>query len=381
MTVLEQLNSFYENMLSSEECCELLQEYAKTIDGFVIYGATHTGIHIKRILEKYSLNIIGFLDEFMEFDEFEGKKVFHSISDLNGGGMCAILATNLIKSKKIMEMKLKEHFSQVNILEQKVLFYCYYNRRLQRNDGFFIESMCIINTNICTLKCRGCSTMTPQVEPKLRKNFEVDDLKWSIKQLSKIADAVNSIEILGGEPLLHPQLAETIYCLREQPNIFQIVIDTNGTIMPSQELLNAMAECDVIVRISDYGEVSAKKTELYSALISNNIITFMRPVNAIPWSDYGEIYDRGSGDKQFANCRDRGTNVLYKGRLYFCGREFRYVEKNLYAVQECTCVDLSDDIEKARKDLKMMMNRTIPTRGCRYCGDMDVKIEAGIQEK
>lgn len=385
MIVLEQLNAFYENMLPSEKCCELLQEYAKNIDGFVIFGAMHTGIHLKKILEKFSLNMIGFLDEYMKFDMLEDKRVFHSILDLKLEGwerICFVIATNIPKNKEIMRLKLKENFPDADILEQKVLFYCHYNGVLLRNDSFYMNTVSLINTNLCTLKCRGCCTMTPELEPELRENFPVENILRSVRQLSKVVDAINNVEIIGGEPFLHPQLDEILFCLREQPNIFQIVIDTNGTIVPKKEVIDAMAACDIVVRISDYGSISTKKQEILSALEKNNIIFFMRPVNEMPWSDYGEIYDRGSGEKQFKNCRD--DSVLYKGKLYPCLREFRYVEKKLYTADECVCVDLDDATEKAREDLAKMMTRmkerTEPLRGCRFCGDMDVKIEAGVQK-
>ena len=124
-----------------------------------------------------------------------------------------------------------------------------------------------------------------------------------------------------------------------------------------------------------------KKLECLNVLQKNNIVVFVRPANAVPWSDYGEIYDRGFDEIQFKNCRDRGTTILYKGRLYLCCRELRYVEKNLYSVEESTSVDLSEDVEKAREKYKMIKLKTIPYKGCRYCGDMNIKMEAGVQEE
>lgn len=87
----------------------------------------------------------------------------------------------------------------------------------------------------------------------------------------------------------------------------------------------------------------------------------------------------GDGTLQWDKCRDRGNCIEYRGKIWPCGRAFRQVENKLYDEKSATFVDLYDDVEKARKDLISMLGRTAPTYGCRYCGNMDKTIEAGIQ--
>ncbi len=72
MNALEQLNSYRENMLSTEKCRTLLQEYGRIVDGFIIFGAMQTGEKLKNILETYSLKVIGFLDEYVDIENMGG---------------------------------------------------------------------------------------------------------------------------------------------------------------------------------------------------------------------------------------------------------------------------------------------------------------------
>ena len=147
-----------------------------------------------------------------------------------------------------------------------------------------------------------------------------------------------------------------------------------------------MKDCEVVVRISDYGDISFKKNELIDVLEKNDIIFFMRAVNEIPWTDYGVFQNNGDdGSVQWRNCRDRGSYVQYRGMLYPCGRAFRQIEQGLYDESLSTRVNLYDPIEKMRGDMLALFKRAqeglVPTYGCRFCGDMNKKIVAGVQMK
>lgn len=393
METIDKINSFHTNGLACGQYETLFKKLACELEGggVVIYGANHTGMKIKDALEAYSIKVLFYLDEIETFNELDGVRVTHDFNEvvqLIGAGKKIAFICSAVnpKSLSIMEERINKNVSDPWIIDKTALFYSFYHGEIFNNSGVIIRAMCSIITNLCTLRCIGCSTMTPLVIPEMKKNFEVDDLINDAERLSNIADAISCFEIMGGETLLHNDLDRYIYGVRKIKNIYLISIVTNGTLIPSVKILKAMKECDVIVRISDYGDISRKKYELVETLNEWGIVNFMRPATDIPWTDYGDFSnDGGDGALNWKNCRDRGSYCIYDGKLYPCGRIFRQVEKGLYDASMATCIGLygneNDNIRKFR-ELDSRVERssiTVPLYGCKWCGDMDKKIEAGVQ--
>lgn len=382
-SLILKINSFNEEGITSSKCDDLLKDIINGVDGFVIFGAMHTGIEIKRMLEAYHANIFCFLDEINKSDNLDNLLIVHSFDELlerfKGKNICVIISSNVPKSMRIMTSKVKKKMSGAHILDKEPLYFAYHKGSV-RNNGVAISMFGLLPNNVCTLRCNGCCYMIPHVKAEYKKNFDIIDLKKEITNLSKIVDYIVNFEILGGEPTLHPDLAELITHIRACGNIFQIVLVTNGTIVPSKEVIDAIEKNHVIVRISDYGDCSKNKYKLVDALKGRDIIWFMRSAGEFPWTDYGEFRDDGGdGTIQWDKCRDRGNCIQYRGKIWPCGRAFRQIENGLYGEEKATYVNLYDNVEKARVDLKNMLERNNATYGCRYCGDMDKTIEAGIQ--
>ena len=108
--MIDKLNSFYEELMPIEECRELFDSYAKTVDGFVIFGASQTGIRMARILENLCVwgGVLGYLDEVVSYDEYDGKKVFHSANELiNVSKVCFVLSAHTPLRINMMQESLK----------------------------------------------------------------------------------------------------------------------------------------------------------------------------------------------------------------------------------------------------------------------------------
>ena len=84
----------------------------------------------------------------------------------------------------------------------------------------------------CNLNCAYCDHFTPLAEEKI---YEIDKILADFRQLSKIFDNIGKIYVLGGEPLLHPQLLDIFKPLKEIFPNSEVSLITNGILLAKQE--------------------------------------------------------------------------------------------------------------------------------------------------
>ncbi|HEY3952561.1 MAG TPA: hypothetical protein VGM53_04240, partial [Streptosporangiaceae bacterium] len=84
--------------------------------------------------------------------------------------------------------------------------------RYRLKDGRVFNRAFVVNvTEHCNLRCRSCAHLSPV----LPKHFvDPGSLCSDLTALSK-SYRVNVLKILGGEPLLHPDLPEVLLAARE----------------------------------------------------------------------------------------------------------------------------------------------------------------------
>lgn len=114
-----------------------------------------------------------------------------------------------------------------------------------------IKKLEIVMDNICNIKCRSCGSSNSHTwyEDEIQiygKSFV--DKKYVKNTLYKDLDLSNldTLEILGGEPMFSPGTRDFFKFLKEK-NIIQnlyIQISTNGTIEPKDILLQSLIECN-----------------------------------------------------------------------------------------------------------------------------------------
>ena len=81
----------------------------------------------------------------------------------------------------------------------------------------------------CNLRCSACSHMSPFIDSKLPplESFERD-----VKALSKVLHA-KDIRLLGGEPLLNPEIVDYLKIARRSGIADQIMVTSNGLLLHS----------------------------------------------------------------------------------------------------------------------------------------------------
>ena len=82
-------------------------------------------------------------------------------------------------------------------------------------------------TDKCNLRCVYCKEEDDNIEEEYINNIlSFDDYKFIIKSFKELG--INKIKFVGGEPLLYPYLKDLIYFAKQECNIEDISITTNG---------------------------------------------------------------------------------------------------------------------------------------------------------
>jgi len=147
--------------------------------------------------------------------------------------------------------------------------YCDFREMLMIADYKLEQRICVSDTyfvtgNRCTLSCKGCIEYIPYLEN--RKEFPVEEIVASVDDFFRYVDYSETIQFSGGETLLHQQLGEMIKHAYENyvvtGRVEQIHIVTNGTIIPTDEVLQMLKRYNVKVYMSDYRETIGKRCRI-----------------------------------------------------------------------------------------------------------------------
>jgi ABC-2 type transport system ATP-binding protein len=82
----------------------------------------------------------------------------------------------------------------------------------------------------CTLKCVGCITKS---DSQSELFVDVNQFEKDIKELSKFM-RVKRLNLMGGEPLLHPKIDEFIRIAKKHELANKVIINTNGELLANQ---------------------------------------------------------------------------------------------------------------------------------------------------
>ena len=95
-------------------------------------------------------------------------------------------------------------------------------------------------TTKCTLKCKDCCALIPQLDKVKHSEMSFEDFKLQLDKICDSVDLIRHLVILGGEPLINPELPRMLEYAAQNEKIFLIQLISNGTMMPSQKLLEVM---------------------------------------------------------------------------------------------------------------------------------------------
>lgn len=223
----------------------------------------------------------------------------------------------------------------------------------------------------CNLNCKGCAHFSP-LSPEEYPDFE--EAERDFARLGELFHGkCSTISLMGGEPLLNPQIEDYCRMVRKHFPIGDIQVVTNGILllkMPDS-FYKTCKEAKISIHVTPYPiklnhKAIRKRCSRYGVAYqfywdetSKN--EFFRYV----------IDETGSQDmvQNFIECGNANYCLfLYKGRMYPCGAgaHFRVYNDYYQAGLELTDRD-SVDIYKVRGDWELLMELAKPVPMCRYC--------------
>ena len=397
----------------------------KTQYSVYIFGADIAGKAVSKLLSQNGWQVQGFIENNQNkcFVTIDGIYVFHSESMIEFDKNSVILIASTYIADIISQIEalgfqnwapisfLVDHYNEVDFREL-------INGDLQKNHAggeftkdfidftidnminsqkkyldenlLFIRSVDLVLTEKCSLKCKDCANLMQYYQNPV--NIEKQELLDDLEDLMSVADEVNEIRIIGGEPLMNKDFHDISIKAASYKNIKKVVIYTNGTICPPDQKLKQLKNEKVFIFITTYGELSRNSEKLRLKLEEFGIQHNCQP--AYGWTECGGIgiWDRSSKQNKeiFDNCCAKHFTTMTDGKLFRC--PFSANVERLMAIPQANSDFVSvrharnnpNKKELIKKKLRWFLREKPFLSACDSCNGRtygDPEITPGIQTK
>lgn len=331
-----------------------LSEDWKDIKSIVLYGAGINAAVIKSVFVKINIEIPYVIDKDKEK---QGKQ-------WNGIPVAAYEdVKDEIEGIKIVIMTAHTAYNQISsFLKQQGLIenidYCSAGQFLCEWFWNVLGMNCIYHVDMtittrCTFRCKNCNMFIPYY--KKQKNYDFEDLKRNVDLFFARIDYVAYFGLIGGETLLSPILPELLEYISESyhDKFGRISFTTNGSVVPSSEVVEALRKYDVYLTISDYTKQIPYKEQFEKLLdeLRKGRVSYEIKY-ALEWCDFGfPIRPFSYDEKQLEEhlrCCNPEWNGLNDGKFYYCNISWSAEKSGNFRLQKEDYIVL-EDIDKNDK--------------------------------
>lgn len=244
---------------------------------------------------------------------------------------------------------------------EKIAKICLYTERTE------LETMEIHVAEHCNLNCKNCSMFCGLVETCDFPCYQ--EFEEGIKQLKNFFPHIKKFRIIGGEPLLNPELDKYICLIRNVYPYTDIRLISNGILVTkmSDQLIQTIIDNDVTFIVTQYISLKHSIDEINRFLsktgiryiVTEAVLEFQKIYNALGDSDI---------DENFYRCHWKGScATMYGTKIATCYIPFvihYFSDKFNLAIEETGKIDLMEEGLTAQEIIKRMHT---PFDMCRYC--------------
>lgn len=229
----------------------------------------------------------------------------------------------------------------------------------------------------CNLNCAGCDHFSPIAEPAL---VNVDDLTRDFSRMAELfGNRIFQVLLMGGEPLLHPELIDILRISRSAFPRAVINIVTNGLKLPTmpEEFWVACRQNHIAIRPTKY-PISLNYAEI-ELLAQRHQVEYcyydggdtVKTLYYRPLDPKGEHFPNQS----FLMCLTANRCIsLRQGRLYTCTTAANIHKFNQHFNTKLELLpEDSIDIYSAASAEEILEFLAKPIPFCRYCASEQVK--------
>ena len=255
----------------------------------------------------------------------------------------------------------------------------------------YIRSIDLVITEKCSLKCIDCSNLMQYYETPI--DIATQELIDDLDDICSIADEINEIRIIGGDPFVNKSFDLIVRHAVEKNNVNKVVVYTNGTISPPEHKLLYLKHPKVFVFITTYGSLSRNSDKLVIALEALGIAYNRQP--AYGWTDCASISPHQRSDTEqehlFRNCCAKHFTTITDGKVFRCpfGANIHRLEASPYIPDDFVNIRSARSLSveqslKLKSHLRWYLREKSFVKVCDFCNGRtygDPEITPGVQTK
>ena len=220
----------------------------------------------------------------------------------------------------------------------------------------------------CNLNCVGCDHFSPLAEPYC---ISIEEFKKDFIRMGELfSHKCSRISLIGGEPLLNPDIIELMKIARENFTEGDIQIITNGILLlrVGEDFWRACHDNKIRINMTHYPiklDVDAIKSLADKFDVEFTCVTTGKTMYKEPL----DLSGKGDPRYNFIRCgRSNGCITLWKGKLFTCTmipnvHFFNKAFNQNIPVTEADYVDIYSDIKP--EEILRKMATHVPI--CSYC--------------
>ena len=172
----------------------------------------------------------------------------------------------------------------------------------------------------CNLNCAHCDHFAP-IAPKY--TISVENFKKNLKRLSEVTESqIETIWLLGGEPLLHDKICELIKAIPVYFPDANIAMTTNGLLLDKQndDFWQTCFECRVTIMVENYilNDKNINFDKIYDKLKRYNCNLHINPPK-YEFRQAGLSKERKyNPQKRYEDCKCKLWHLFDNGKFYAC---------------------------------------------------------------